>query len=132
MEIAFKDKVKQSKTGKFPSNDNWLAQSILKRKFPSIDKPLRIEAPQKGSLKNISPGAYFRNFRVFCRRNGNFSSNTLILKHIFTKFTRRQQEEGTSWAILFFFLRLPSSDRPNFWAFSKKKKSNDVVTPFFT
>ena len=93
LEIAFKYKVKQSKTGKFPSNDNWLAQSILKRKFPSIDKPLRIEAPQKGSLKNISPGAYFRNFTVFCRRNGNFSSNTLILKHIFTKFTRRQQEE---------------------------------------
>ena len=41
-----------------------LAQSILKRKFPSVDKPLRIQAPQKGPLKNISPGAYFGNFTV--------------------------------------------------------------------
>ena len=30
-----------------------------------------------------------------------------------------------------FFLRLPSSDRHKFLAFSKRK-SNDVVTPFFT
>ena len=30
---------------------------MLKRKFPSVDKPLK-----KGPLKNISPGAYFRNF----------------------------------------------------------------------
>ena len=30
-----------------------------------------------------------------------------------------------------FFLRLASSDRPKFLAFSKKKTSNDVVKPFF-
>ena len=42
-----------------------LAQSILKRKFPSVDKPLQKKAPQKGPLKIISPGAYFRNFTVF-------------------------------------------------------------------
>ena len=47
-----------------------LTQSVLKRKFPSVDKPLRIKAPpkinpQKGPLKNISPGAYFRNFTVY-------------------------------------------------------------------
>ena len=41
-----------------------LAQSILKCKFPSVNKPLRIQAPQKGPLENISPGAYFRNFTV--------------------------------------------------------------------
>ena len=41
-----------------------LAQLILKRKFPSIDKPLQKYAPQKGPSKNISPGAYFRNFTV--------------------------------------------------------------------
>ena len=41
-----------------------LAQSILKRKFPSVDKPLPKLAPQKGPLKTISPGAYFRNFTV--------------------------------------------------------------------
>ena len=41
LEIALKNKVKQSKNGKFPSNYK-LAQSILKRKFPSVDKPLRI------------------------------------------------------------------------------------------
>ena len=41
-----------------------LAQSILKRKFPSVDKPLQKQAPQKGPLKNISAGAYFRNFTV--------------------------------------------------------------------
>ena len=38
--IALKYKVKQSKNGKFPSNYK-LAQSILKRKFPSVDKPLQ-------------------------------------------------------------------------------------------
>ena len=40
-----------------------LAQSILKRKFPSVDKPLQKYA-QEEPLKNISPGAYFRNFTV--------------------------------------------------------------------
>ena len=35
-------------------------------------------------------------------------------------------------AILSFFLRLVSSDRPKFLAFLKKKRSNDVVKPFFT
>ena len=39
LEIALKYKVKQSKNGKFPSNYK-LAQSILKRKFPSVHKPL--------------------------------------------------------------------------------------------
>ena len=28
-----------------------LAQSILKRKFPSVDKPIQKRAPQKGPLK---------------------------------------------------------------------------------
>ena len=42
----------------------WLAQSILKHKFPSVDKPLQKQAPQKGPLKHISPEAYFRNFTV--------------------------------------------------------------------
>ena len=42
-----------------------LVQSILKRKFPSVDKPLQKQAPEKGPLKNISPRAYFRNFTVF-------------------------------------------------------------------
>ena len=45
-----------------------LAQSILKRKFPSVDKPLQKLTPQEGPLKNISPGAYFRNFTVFLPR----------------------------------------------------------------
>ena len=53
LEFALKYKVKQSKNGKFPSHYK-LAQSILKRKFPSVHKP----------LKNISPEAYFRNFTV--------------------------------------------------------------------
>ena len=53
--IAVKYKVKQSKNGKF---DSRLAQSILKRKFPSVDKPLQKYAPQKGPLKNISHEAY--------------------------------------------------------------------------
>ena len=39
--ISFKHKVKQSKNGKFTANYLRLAQSILKRKFPSIDKPLK-------------------------------------------------------------------------------------------
>ena len=41
-----------------------MAQSVLKRKFPSEYKPLQKYAPQKGPLKNISPGVYFRNFTV--------------------------------------------------------------------
>ena len=41
LEIALEYKVKQSKNGKFPSNYK-LAQSILKRNFPSVHKPLRI------------------------------------------------------------------------------------------
>ena len=41
LEIALKYKVKQSKNGKFPSKCK-LAQWILKRKFPSVHKPLRI------------------------------------------------------------------------------------------
>ena len=40
--IALKDKVKQSKNGKLNLLPTiWLAQSILKRKFPSVDKPLK-------------------------------------------------------------------------------------------
>ena len=39
--IALKYKVKQSKNGKFNSPIR-LAQLILKRKFPSVDKPLQI------------------------------------------------------------------------------------------
>ena len=46
----------------------WLAQSILKHKFPSVYKPFQKKAPQKGPLKNISPGAYFWNFTVGCTR----------------------------------------------------------------
>ena len=62
--IVFKYKGKQSKNGKFIPNIK-LAKLILKHKFPSVDKPLQKYAPQKGTLKNISPGAYFRNFMVF-------------------------------------------------------------------
>ena len=54
----------RSKNGKFPFNYK-LAQSMLKRKFPSVAKPLqKKKAPQKGPLKNVSSRAYFRNFRV--------------------------------------------------------------------
>ena len=38
-----------------------------------------------------------REIVIFCRRKGNFSSCTLILKHILTKFTRRQEEGWTSY-----------------------------------
>ena len=41
LEIALKYKVKQSKNVKFPSNYK-LVQSILKRTFPTVHKPLRI------------------------------------------------------------------------------------------
>ena len=58
MEFALEYKVKQSKDGKFPYLYK-LAQSILRRTFPSVPKPLK-----KGPLKNISPGAYLRNFTV--------------------------------------------------------------------
>ena len=72
LEFALKYKVKQSKNGKFPSHYK-LAQSNLKRKFPSVHKPLEKQALQKGPLKNISPVAYFRNFAVFLFPK-NFSS----------------------------------------------------------
>ena len=41
LEIGLKYKVKQSKNGKFRSATIRLAQSILKRKFPFVDKPLK-------------------------------------------------------------------------------------------
>ena len=41
LEFTLEYKVKQSKNGKFPSHYK-LAQSILKRKFPSVNKPLQI------------------------------------------------------------------------------------------
>ena len=44
-----------------------LAKSVLKRKFPSVYKPLQKYVPQKRPLKNISPGAYFRNFTVYTK-----------------------------------------------------------------
>ena len=47
-----------------------LAHSILKRKFPSVDKPLQKEARQKEPLKNVSAGAYVRNFTVYKLGNG--------------------------------------------------------------
>ena len=40
LEISLKYKVNQSKNGKFPSNYK-LTQSILKRRFPSVHKPLK-------------------------------------------------------------------------------------------
>ena len=40
LEFALEYKAKQSKNGKFSSHYK-LAQLILKRKFPSIDKPLQ-------------------------------------------------------------------------------------------
>ena len=46
LEFVLEYKVKQSKNGKFPSHYK-LAQSNLKRKFPSVHKPLRIKAPPK-------------------------------------------------------------------------------------
>ena len=46
MEFALEYKVKQSKNGKFPSHYK-LPQSISKRKFPAVHKPLRIKAPPK-------------------------------------------------------------------------------------
>ena len=41
LEFALEYKVKQSKNGKFRFHHK-LAQSIVKRKFPSVHKPLRI------------------------------------------------------------------------------------------
>ena len=41
LEIALKYKVKQGNNGRFPSNYK-AARSVLKRNFPSVDKPLRI------------------------------------------------------------------------------------------
>ena len=63
--IALKYKVKQSKNSQFISNYKASPIIFLKCKFPSVDKPLQNQAPQKGPLKNISPGAYFQNFMVY-------------------------------------------------------------------
>ena len=42
-----------------------LAQSILKHKFPSVDKPLPKKRPSKRAFKKYKPRpAYFRNFTV--------------------------------------------------------------------
>ena len=65
LEITLKYKVKQSKNGKFSSNYK-PAQLILKCIFPSVHKPFEYKPLQKGPLKNISCGAYFRNIMVSC------------------------------------------------------------------
>ena len=58
LEIALKYKVKQSKNGKFPSN--YRASPIY---FPSIDKPLRIKAPQKiRAFEKYKPRSLFSEF----------------------------------------------------------------------
>ena len=51
-----------------------LAQSILKRKFPSVDKPLRIKAPPKVSpskraFEKYKPRGLFSEFYRTLRRN---------------------------------------------------------------
>ena len=63
-----------------------LTQSIMKRKFASLDKPSRIKAPpkispQKGPLKNISPGACCRNFTA-CRLSPIHLSYALFQGHV--------------------------------------------------
>ena len=50
LEIALKYKVKQTKNGKFPPTIR-LAQSTLKRKFSSVDKPLQKLVFKKGLWK---------------------------------------------------------------------------------
>ena len=61
-----------------------LAQSILKPKFPSVDKPLRIKAPPKISLSKralekhkpwgLFPELYGISW-YFCRKTRNFGKN---------------------------------------------------------
>ena len=52
MEIALKYKVKQRKTVNFLLRIR-LAQSILKRKFPSIQKPLQKISPSKRDFEKL-------------------------------------------------------------------------------
>ena len=62
MKIALKYKVKQSKNSKFPPN--YKANPIdFETQISNISPSAKI-SPQKGHLKNISPGAYFRNLTV--------------------------------------------------------------------
>ena len=66
LEIALTYKVKQSKTVNFVPTIR-LAQSILKRKFSSVDKPLRIQAPPKISpskraFEKYKPRGLFSEF----------------------------------------------------------------------
>ena len=59
LEMALKYKVKQIKNGKFLSNYK-LAQSILKRKLPSVHKPL------KKGLGKYKPRGLFSEFYGIC------------------------------------------------------------------
>ena len=71
LEIALKYKVKQSKNGKFPSNYK--------------ASPIDFET-QKGPLKNISLGAYFRNFTVSHRTSmvaGSFRNWITMIKQFY-------------------------------------------------
>ena len=75
MEIARNEKVKQSKNGQFPSN--YKASPIDFETQISLQK----QAPQKGPLKNISPGAYiFQILRNITILRWNF---TVIISHFF-------------------------------------------------
>ena len=70
LEFALEYKVKQSKNGQFPSHCK-PAQSKLKRKFPSVHKPLRILAPPKISVskrafEKYKPRGLFSEFYGIC------------------------------------------------------------------
>ena len=87
LEIALKYKIKQSKNGKFPSN--YKASSILKRKLPSIDKPLRIQAPPKVShskraFEKYKPRGLFSDFYGRLEKLGKEETDKHIYREIHT------------------------------------------------
>ena len=91
--FALEYKIKQSKIGKFPSHYK-LAQSILKRKFPSVLKPLQNKTLKKRAFEKYKPRGLFSEFygignasnepdtvgqiytlQFVCRRNRQFTRN---------------------------------------------------------
>ena len=69
--IALKKKVKQSQNGKFHSN--YKASPIDYETRISLHRlsPPKISPSKRAFQKNISPGAYFRNFTVSCHCRWN-------------------------------------------------------------
>ena len=91
LEIALKYKLKRSKKGKLPSNYK-LAQSILKRKLPSVHI-----SPSKRAFEKYRGRGVFSEFYGICLDWGLMKSNEQPLRPLLESFLRVPAEIWNSF-----------------------------------